>query len=152
MAGKTRKLGIFGPDIFFVEAFAFGAPCQAIHFAAKLDGLACAPIADADPGSVLDGFPRGGLARGFPVSRHYGRKGIQFEDEIRVAGGNHFVVDKFFFGAEMAAEAFVGAMDNVARVVHAEAEGLFVGPVARGVRAEPCGGWAVAIFAGDPVG
>ena len=53
---KAGKLGIFGPDIIFIEAFAFRAPHEAIHFGAKLDGLAGAPIADASPSRVFDGF------------------------------------------------------------------------------------------------
>ena len=43
-------------------------------------------------------------------------------------------------------------MDHVARVAHSERDGFFVRPVARGVRTEPCGRGAVAIFAGDAFG
>ncbi len=69
-----------------------------------------------------------------------------------MAGSNHFVVNKFFFCAEVAFEAFFRAMNDVARIAHAERDGFFVRPVTRSVRAEPGGGGAVAIFARDAFG
>src|SRR6476646_4681360 len=49
----------------------------------------------------------------------------------------------------MTLETFFRAMNYVARIGHTQRDGLFVRPVARGVRTEPRGGGAVAIFAGD---
>ena len=38
----------------------------------------------------------------FPVARHHRGKRIQFEIKIGVAGGDHFVIDKFLTGAQVA--------------------------------------------------
>jgi len=62
------------------------------------------------------------------------------------------VVDEFLFRPEVALQAFFGAMNDVARVMHARGDGFFVRPVARGVRTEPGRGWAMAVFAGDAFG
>jgi hypothetical protein len=70
-----------------------------------------------------------------------------------MAGGDHFVIHKFFFGTKMAFEAFFRAVNDVARIDHPETRrGFFVMPVAAGVRAEPGLRRAVTIFAGDAVG
>ena len=79
------------------------------------------------------------------------RKRVQLKIKIRMAGGNHFVIYKFIFCSQMAFQAAIRAVDDVARVVHAKRDGFFVRPVFCGVRAEPCGRGAVAIFAGDAV-
>src|SRR4029077_11780591 len=63
--------------------------------------------------------------------------------------GDHFVVDEFFLRAEVAREAFFRAPGEVARVVHPGGDGLLVRPVARRVRAEPCGRRTVAALATD---
>ena len=57
VAGETGKLGVFGPDIFFVEALAFRAPREAVHFRAQLHGLAGAPIAHAAHAASSTGLP-----------------------------------------------------------------------------------------------
>src|SRR5271154_504958 len=53
----------------------------------------------------------------------------------------------------MAFEAFFRAMNDVARIDHAEARGgFFVMPITAGVRTEPGLRGTVAIFAGDAIG
>ena len=83
------------------------------------------------------------------MARHNGGEGIEFEKEIGVTGGNHFVIDEFLAGAEVAFEALFSARDDVAGVRHVEFDGLgvFLGRVFGGVLAEPALGGAVAIFA-----
>src|ERR1039458_10631342 len=51
--------------------------------------------------------------------------------------GNHFMIDKFFRRSKVAGQAFGGALLQVACVVHAELNGLLVGPVFCGMRTEP---------------
>jgi len=92
------------------------------------------------------------------VARHDGGEGIEFEEEIGVASSDHFVIDEFLTGTEMAFEAPFGAGDDVARVRHMQLDGfgVFLGRVFGGVLAEPALGGAVAAFAayafGDFVG
>jgi len=86
------------------------------------------------------------------MARHDGGKGIEFEIKIGMAGGDHFVVDEFFLCAQMAFEAEVCAVDDIAGVAHAERDGSFVRPIARGVRTEPGGSGTVARLAGDTFG
>ena len=95
MAGKARKLGILGPDIFLVEAFVLRAPREPVHRCAQLHCLASAPLAHADPSRILRGFSRLRFARNFPVPRHHCGKRIQLEIQIGMPRGDHFVVDKF---------------------------------------------------------
>src|SRR5579883_1647917 len=88
------------------------------------------------------------------MARHDRGEGIQLEIEIRVTGGDHFVIDEFALRAEMAFEALFSARDHVARVHHSKADGfgvLFRG-VARGVLAEPSLRRSVAIFAANTLG
>jgi len=149
VAGKTRKFGVLGPNIFFVVALAFCTPSEALHRCAKLHGLTCAPIAHADPRRIFHRFARFGFERLFPMARHDGGKGIEFEIKIGMTGGDHFVVNKFVFRAEMAFKTFFGAINDVARFMHAEFDGFFVRPTGCGVRAEPTGSRAVTVFAGN---
>jgi len=114
VAGEAGEFGVFGPDIFFVIAFTFGAPGEAVHGGAELDGLASAPIADADPGGIFHRFASFRFERLLPMTRHDSGEGIEFEIEIGVAGSDHFVIDEFIFCSEMALEAFFRASNHVA--------------------------------------
>lgn len=69
-----------------------------------------------------------------------------------MAGGDHFVIDDFFSHAQMALKTFFRAMNDVARIVHAQGHGLFVRPAPYRVLAEPARRWPVAVFAGDAFG
>ena len=94
------------------------------------------------------------------MPRHNGGKGIQLEIQIRVAGGDHFVIDKLIcrlrsrlrICPEMTFKAFFCAMNHIARVVHSLRDRFLVRPIARGVRAKPCGSRTVAIFATHTLG
>src|SRR5262249_56249257 len=143
---------IFGPNMFFVVAVAFWPANEALHRGAKLHGLASAPISHADPSRILHRFAGFGFKRLLPMTRHHGGKGIEFEVEIRMTGGDHFVVNEFVFRTEMAFEAFFGAMNHVARVRHSQLNGFFMRPAGCSVRAEPTGSRTMAIFAGDAFG
>ena len=84
---------------------------------------------------------------------HHGGKGVELEVQIRVTGGDHFVIHEFFFCAEVTFEAFFRAMNDVTCVHHSQARRrVFVVPIAAGVRTEPGLRGPMAIFAGDPVG
>lgn len=86
------------------------------------------------------------------MARHHGGERVEFEIEIRVTGGDHFVVNEFVFGAEMAFKAFSRPVNDVSRLVHAKLDGLFVRPAVGRVRAKPARGWTVAVFARDSFG
>ena len=88
----------------------------------------------------------------FPVRRHHGHERIEFEVQIGMAGGDQFMIHGFFGRAQMAAQALLAALHQVARIVQPEFERLFVLPSARGVRAQPRRRRAVAIFAAHAVG
>lgn len=76
---------------------------------------------------------RSPFARRFPVAGHHRGERIEFKKKIGMSGGDYFAVDKFLFRAEVAFETFSGAVNDVARVVHAQRDGFFVWPIARGV-------------------
>lgn len=83
------------------------------------------------------------------MARHHGGERVEFEIKIGVTGGDHFVVNEFVFGAEMAFETFFRAVNDVSRLVHAELDGPFMRPAGGSVRPEPARGRTVAILAGD---
>src|SRR5215472_12007620 len=66
--------------------------------------------------------------------------------------GNHFVVHELLARSEMAFQAFLRAMNHVARIAHAERDRFFMRPFACSVRAEPSGCGPVAVFAGNAFG
>src|SRR5580698_5590024 len=139
MAGVALQLGIFWPVLCVRARF------QAQQGLPQLHGLAGGQLAHVVPWIAIFRLAR--LARFFPVARHDGGKGIELEIKVRVAGSDHFVVNRFFLAAQMAAEAFFAALSEVAGVVHAHRDGFFMRPVALGVWAEPSGGRAMATFA-----
>ena len=47
----------------------------------------------------------------FPVRRHHRHKRIQFKIQIRMPGGDQFMIHVFFRRAQMAAQAFLAALD-----------------------------------------
>ena len=154
VAGEAGKLGKLRPDFFFVVALVFRTPNQAVHGFAELDGLPGTPVADPDPSGVFGGLVRRGLPGLIPVARHDRGEGIELEEKIGVAGRNHFVVDEFLAGTEVALEALFGARDDAARVGHVQFDGLRVlfGGIFRSVLAEPALGRAVAVLAADAFG
>ena len=152
VAGEAGKLGVLGPDIFLVVTFAFRAPGEALHRGAELYGLACAPIADADPRRIFHGFSGLGFEGLLPMARHDSGKGIEFKIKVGMARSDHFVVYEFVFGAEVAFQTFFGAVNYVSRFRHAELDGFFVWPTGCGVLTEPAGSGPVTIFAGNTFG
>src|SRR6266852_7840159 len=85
------------------------------------------------------------------MPRHRRAERFQLKGEIRVTGSKHGVVDFFFPGTGMAAQASLGLLNKVAGVVHADSQRLLVGPILDGVRAEPANGWTVAAFTTNAV-
>ncbi len=69
-----------------------------------------------------------------------------------MSGGDHFMVNEFFLGSQMAFEAKSGTLDDIASVSHAESDGFFMRPIAGGVRTQPGRSGTVAGFAGDAFG
>ena len=128
VAGKAGKLRIFRPDLLFVEALVFGAPGQPLHRRVQLHRLTRSPLAQAGPRRVFRGLSGLRFARDFPVPRHYRRKRIELEIQVGMPRGDHFVVDEFVSCTQMAFQAFLGAMNHVARVVHAQRDGFFMLP------------------------
>ena len=56
MTRKTRKLRVFGPYVFFIEALTLRSPGQTVHLRVQLNSLAGAPIAHPGPRGILDEF------------------------------------------------------------------------------------------------
>ena len=86
------------------------------------------------------------------MARHDGGKGIELEIEIRMAGGDHFVVDEFVLGTEVALQTFFGAMNYISSFGHSQLHGFFVRPTRCGVLTKPAGSGAVTVFAGNTFG
>ena len=62
-----------------------------------------------------------GSAGGFlPMARHHCAEKIQFESQVRMSGGDHLVIDKFFRGADVAVKTGVTANRNIPQIDHAE--------------------------------
>src|SRR5271156_2998873 len=139
MAGVALQLRVFRPN-FSVRPGR--EPPQGLP---ELNGLPGSKFANVVPRIRSGGFTR--LSRHFPVARHHIRKCIQFEEKIRVAGGDHFVIHGLFVVAKMAGEAFLTALRQIARIVHSESERFLMRPIALRVRAQPSGGWSMAAFA-----
>src|SRR5690348_7707057 len=78
-------------------------------------------------------------------------EGVELEDEIGVAGGDHLVVDQLFAGAEVACQAGAGAHGQIPVVDHAVVD-AFVVRIGLSVRAQPLDGGTVAGLAGHAVG
>ncbi len=64
---------------------------------------------------------------------------------------DRLVVHGFGGVAEMAGQALLIAFDQIARVIHAERDGLLIIPVPRRMGAQPVGGGPVTVFAADSV-
>src|ERR1700751_12181 len=94
VTGKARQFRVFRPHIFFVETLALGSPGESFHRRPQLNRLAGGPFADSNPSGIFSGFARGRLARDLPMARHYCGKGVQLEVQIRMAWGNHLVIDE----------------------------------------------------------
>ena len=71
------------------------------------------------------------------MARHDSGKGIEFEIEIGMASSDHFVVDEFVFGTEVALQTFFGAMNYVSSFGHSQLDGFFVWPTGCGVLTKP---------------
>ena len=143
MARETLQLGVFRPIL------SLGAPCHTLHRGAQLHRLPRAPFANAGPCVIFRGNAGSAFARHLPVARHHGGKRIEFEVQVGMPGGDHFVVDEFFLRAKVAGQALLRSPGKISRVVHPSGDGLLVRPVARCVRAEPRGGRSVAALATD---
>ena len=76
-----------------------------------------------------------------------GCEGIEFEGEVRVAGGDQFVIHLLPRHPEMAGEAGLGADLQILGIDHAGLDAGFVRILA-GMRAEPLFGGAMTGFAG----
>jgi hypothetical protein len=101
MARIALQLGILRPR------FASSARGEAKQRLPQLHALARRQFSDVIPSVGIFGLAR--FTRLFPVPRHHGRKRVKLEIEIRMSGGDHFVVDRFFFTPQMATEAFLAA-------------------------------------------
>ena len=93
-----------------------------------------------------------GFERLLPMARHDGGERIEFEIEIGMAGCDHFVVDEFVFGAEVALQTFFGAVNYVSGFGHSQPDGFFVRPTGCGVLTKPAGSGPVTVFAGNAFG
>ena len=109
MAGKAIELGVLRPG---GARRAPRASADALQAFAKLNDLADAPVPDVLPGI--------GLLRRLPVPRHRGAEGLEIENQIRVARGDHFVVDRLLGGTDVARRTFLGPFHHIFRVVHPE--------------------------------
>src|SRR5262249_2135134 len=94
---------------------------------------------------------RSGLARLVPVPWHDRGKRIQFEIEVGMTRGNHFVIDEFILRAQMAFEALFRARNDTARINHVELDrlGVLFGRILCSVLAEPTLRWTVAALAAN---
>src|SRR5512135_1596848 len=96
MARETLQFGVLRPVL------ALGAPRNTLHRGSELYCLPRPPLAHAGPGVIFRGNPGSAFARRLPVPRHHGGKRIEFEIQIGMPGGDHFVVNEFFLRAEVA--------------------------------------------------
>src|SRR2546421_1411021 len=133
MASKTIELSILRPD------WSTGATGQAVQGFTQLHSLSHAPGLYLAPRIVLFGH--------FPVRRHGGGENTEFESEVRVSGGNHFMVNEFICCSQMACKTFFGTLVQVAGVIHTQLQRLFMRPVSGGVRTQPARSRTVAGFA-----
>ena len=85
------------------------------------------------------------------MRRLRGGEGVEFEGEVRVSGGDEFMVHLLPGRAQMAGEASPGADIELLRIDHAGLQARLVA-VGACVRTEPDLGRAVASFAGDAIG
>ena len=85
------------------------------------------------------------------MARHYVGKSIQFEEKIRMAGGDHFVIHGLFVAAQVARKAFLTALGQIARVVHSQRKRFLMCPIALRVRAQPSGCRSMATLAANPL-
>ena len=105
-----------------------------------------APLAmarTANHGSVSTSFQCGGITDMNESSSKY-RSGWP--------GGDQFMIHGFFGRAQMAGQALLAALHQIARIVQSKFERFFVLPSARGMRPQPCRRRTVAIFAAHAVG
>ena len=137
VAGVTIEFRILRPHV------ALSPPDQTQQMFPQLDGLSRGQRPDSNPWVFVQRF--------FPMARHYGREGIQLEVQIRMACGNHLMVDELLLVAQMAGEAFLASLDNVAGIVHAQLDRLIEVPIAGGMWTEPVGGRSMAIFAAHAI-
>ena len=54
------------------------------------------------------------------MARHHCAEKVQFESQVRMSGGDHLMIDKFFRGADVTVQAGVAANSNIAQIDHAE--------------------------------
>ena len=127
------QVGELGPGLL-------GVTLQQPHAFGQPDGLA------DGPGALAHGGRRGAMMRGLR-----GGKGIEFEGQIGMAGGDQFVIHLLLPVAEMAGEAGLGADLQILGIDHAGLDAGLVRILAR-VRAEPLFGGAVTGFAGHAIG
>ena len=88
------------------------------------------------------------------MARHHCAEKIQLESQVRMSGGDHLVIDKFFRGADVAVKTGVAANCNIPQIDHAEL-GLLLGrlilPAFDCMRTQPACSGAVTAFATDTV-
>jgi hypothetical protein len=88
-----------------------------------------------------------GFGRRVPVPGHRGAERFEIEHEIRMAGGDHFVIDELVGGAQMTRQTDLRTADEILRIEHARLDGLGVRPPLGRMRTEPRAGGTMTRFA-----
>ena len=92
-------------------------------------------------------MPVSSIFRLLPMHRHYDLVRVEFEDQVRMSGGDQFMIDILLTGPDMTSQALLCPDGEIGQVHQSHLHRLFVLGIFQCMRTKPSRRGAMAVFA-----